>query len=96
MNSSELNAEILGWLRDDYESPSSLIADVSRELGRSLSESEVRSSLLQLAELGLAQAYEYDSANSQFLAIEACAIGTAASPWFKATPAGRVRSEGSA
>ena len=83
-----LELEVLGWLLDDYESPSSITGDISRELGAPQTEAAVAEALTALASLGLAQAYVYDAAASKWRATPLSQVPAGAEPWFLATPAG--------
>jgi hypothetical protein len=56
-----LEQEVLDWVSMDFEAPHTIAADISRELGQTVTESDVRSALLSLARNGRVQAYRYES-----------------------------------
>jgi hypothetical protein len=87
VNLDPLEAEVLGWLLDDYEAPQTLAGDISGEFGTSVSEASVSSALVRLVEVGLAQAFQFDLASETYrpIALE----GSPLTAWFMATAAGR-------
>jgi hypothetical protein len=93
MDNTVFELEVLGWLMDDYESPSSIAADLARELGREVTEADVADALAALTARGLAQPFRLvDGAWSK---AECGHAEDRDGLWFMATDAGR-RSVGDA
>jgi len=88
MNLDPLEAEVLGWLLDDSETPKTLAGDLGFEFGRSVSQESVCAALARLVACGLAQAFEFDQHSKSFRPI--VVSGLPASAWFMATSAGRA------
>ena len=88
MNQSAFAIEVLGMLGNDYEAPKTLASDLARELGRDVSEAEVRAVLENLALRGLAQAFVFEPSTGRYVPIEAAEVKGQESPWFNATPEG--------
>ncbi len=87
-----IELDVLGMVANDYEASNTITADLSRDLGRPIAESEVTEALLSLASKGWVQAYQYDDDNKQFQALANSAkIGPAI--WFKMTPKGQSEYE---
>ena len=88
MNLDPLEAEVLGWLLDDFETPKTLAGDVAREFGSSTSKDSVSAVLARLVAKGLAQAFEFDGRSNTFRPIAFPDLPLSA--WFMATRAGRA------
>jgi len=82
---SDLDKHVLAWARDDFETPSSIVANVSLDLGRPVTEREVLGSFVRLAQLGLVQAFQYESTARQYSPVSPTIVGSLAEPWFMAT-----------
>ena len=76
-------------LGNDYEAPHTITADLARNLGRSVAESEVRSAFLSLASKGLVQAYVYDASIGEYVPISSIAASVEHSVWFMTNAEGR-------
>lgn len=88
--------EVLGMLGNDYEAPQTIAGDLSLDLGRPVSEAEVRVALLELSLKGWAQAFRFDAASRQYVAIEAAEAANEQSAWFMATKKGMAAYESTA
>lgn len=77
--------EVLGFVCDDYEASSTITKDMSRELGRSITEDEVRSALLSLAAKGIVLAFRAEQTHGM-VPISADAAKLEVDPWFIAKP----------
>jgi hypothetical protein len=88
MNLDPLEAEVLGWLLDDPETPKTLTGGVALEFGSSVSAESVRAALVRVVEAGLVQAYEFDQASGAYRPIDVSDLTL--SSWFMATKAGRA------
>lgn len=88
--------EVLGMLGNDYEAPQTIAGDLSLDLGRPVSEAEVRAALLELAIKGWAQAFRFEATSRQYVAIEAAEAAHEQAPWFMATKEGMAAYESTA
>jgi hypothetical protein len=79
---SEFEQDVLDRARNDYESPQTITADLTRDLGCAVSEEEVGAVFVLLATLGYVQAFEYDSNTRKFLPVSASSIAAVEDPWF--------------
>jgi hypothetical protein len=86
---SELEIEVLGWLLDDYESPSSITDDIARGLDRPVTEAEVSETLRGLVRKGLAAAFRYNKEAEAFEPIELSPDMASDGLWYLALPRGR-------
>lgn len=87
MDEAAFELEVLGWLLNDYESPSSISADLARELGRRVTEAEVSDALAALASRGLAQAFRF--VRGAWVEVEPDQARDCDDLWFLATNEGR-------
>ncbi len=87
MNLDPLEAEVLGWLLDDPDTPQTPAGDVSREFGRSVSDASIADALVRLVQMGLVQAFEFDPASKSFRPL--VSKNPPITAWFLATSAGR-------
>jgi hypothetical protein len=87
MNQRAFEQQVLEFVRDDYEAPQTVASDIARELGRSVSEQEVRSALLALTASGRVQAYVFESAKGRYVPVASADAAKEQSIWFKATSA---------
>lgn len=87
---SPIEKEALDSIVNDYESPTTIIAEISQALGRSVSESELVAALISLAACGLADAYVYDMALANYQPIAIAKVSPNTELWFLATAAGRA------
>ncbi|SPE21347.1 hypothetical protein SBBP1_1330007 [Burkholderiales bacterium] len=90
MNLDPLEAEVLGWLLDDVDTPKTPAGNVVREFGRSTTEDAVCAALARLVASGLAQAFEFDPRLQTYRPIAVVDRSGAAAAWFVATRAGRA------
>ena len=67
---------------DDYEAPHTIASDVSRTLGRTVTEAEVKDALLALAAKGAVQAFMYDGAIGRYIPISSTAAANTGDAWF--------------
>jgi hypothetical protein len=88
MNLDPLEAEVLGWLLEDFETPKTLAGNISLEFGSSASEESVSAALARLVTCGLVQAFEFDPGSNAYRPI--AASDAPLSDWFMATRAGRA------
>jgi hypothetical protein len=88
MNLDPLEAEVLGWLLDDFETPKTLAGNISLEFGSSASEESVSAALARLVASGLVQAFEFDPRSNSYRPI--VVPDAPLSAWFMATKAGRA------
>ena len=79
---SAFELEVLGWVAEDYEAPHTIAGDIARELGRSVSEAEVRTALLGLARQGLVQAYVFEAGENRYRPVSFTEAQAAAEAWF--------------
>ena len=87
MTQSAFEKEVLGFVCDDYEAPHTIAIDIARELGRPITEAEVRVALLALAAKGQVQAYVLDKASNRYVPISSSAASHESDAWFMATVA---------
>lgn len=88
MSLSAVDEEVLWACGDDYEAPHTIVAHVARELEREVTESEVRASLLALADEGYVQAYLFDDRLKQWDAVPAELAKRHPEAWFRITAKG--------
>ena len=81
---SNLERQVLLAACDDYEAPHTLVADLSRDLGVPLRESEVLSAFMRLASLGLVQGFRYSQAEQRFVQVGYSELPALPDPWFLA------------
>jgi hypothetical protein len=93
VNLDPLEAEVLGWLLDDSETPKTLAGEVCREFGTSASTESVCAALARLVASGLVQAFEFDQRSNAFRPIVFPDLPLSA--WFMATRAGRALADNS-
>lgn len=86
MNQGAFEEDVLGFVCDDFEAPRTIASDIARELGRPITEVEVRGALLSLAAKGQVQAYIFDKARNRYVPVGSAAAMHEADPWFLATP----------
>jgi hypothetical protein len=83
-NATALQREVLSRVADDYEAAHTITSDIARDLGRSISESEVMQALVALARAGAVQAYVYDVSAQRYRTISPAEAEAAKEPWFMA------------
>jgi hypothetical protein len=86
---TDFEREVLGWLLDDYESPTSIAGDIARELGRSVTEAEVSETLRVLVQKGLAAAFRYNKEAEAFERIGLSSNMASDGLWYLALARGR-------
>src|SRR6185369_4506986 len=82
MNITEFEVEVLGWCGNDYEAPHTIASDMTRELRRTVTESEVRAAFLSLAAKGLVDAFTVDKSANRFVPISAVEATRDETAWF--------------
>ena len=87
---SEINFAVLEWVSHDYEAPHTIAGNVSLELGRSVTQTEIFEALLALASEGLVQPYVFNKESSEYQKIDFSKLSKQTDPWFLATPTGRA------
>ena len=87
---TQFEREVLGWLCDDYESPSSITKDIARELGRAVTEAEVSAALRVLVQKGLAGAFLYNKEAEAFERVDVSSNTASDNLWYLALPRGRT------
>lgn len=93
---SGFEMEVLGMLGSDFEAPHAIASDLGRDLGRTVTEAEVRAVLLELAAKGWAQASVFEPSSGRFVPIEPAEAIHELSAWFMATSKGMTVYERSA
>jgi hypothetical protein len=96
VNQRAFAIDVLGMLGNDYEAPQTIAGDLSLDLGRPVSEAEVRAALLELSLKGWAQAFRFEAASRQYVEIEAAEAAHEQSSWFMATKNGMAAYENTA
>ena len=89
MSLSAIEEEVVWACCDDYESARTIFAGVGERAEQPVTEESIRAVLLSLAERGYVQAYRYDKAQGQWIALTPAAAANDADPWFAATGRGR-------
>jgi hypothetical protein len=79
---SAFELEVLEWVVHDYEAPHTIVGDIARELGRPVSDAEVRAALLELTSRGLVQAFVFEAADNRYRAVTLAEAQAAAEAWF--------------
>jgi hypothetical protein len=74
--------EVLDRCGNDFEAPHTIVLDLTRDLGRPVTESEVRAAFLSLAAKGLVQAYTFEASTSRYVPISSVEATHADAPWF--------------
>ena len=85
---TNFDREVLGFLLDDYESSQSIAGDLSRELGRTVSEGEAYDALVRLVKEGYARGYRFESDSRAWREVDRLPAGFDDQTWFLATPLG--------
>jgi hypothetical protein len=83
-SASALQQEVLSRVAEDYEAAHTITSDIARDLGRAVSEVEVRQLLLALAYSGAVQAYVYDAGTQRYRTVSPAEAAAAKEPWFMA------------
>ena|ERR1700680_2243680 len=96
MNRSAFEHEVLGRGGNDYETPHTIAGELARDLGRSVTESEVRAALISLASKGLVQAYVFEASRSDYVPISSAAASQEEAAWFMMSAKGRESYENEA
>ena len=89
MNLSAIEDEALGRCADDYEAPHTIAGDITRDLGRPVSEPEIRAAFLSLAEKGLVQAYHFETSSNRWVAISPADASREEAAWYFISAEGR-------
>jgi len=84
MSGGAIESEVLERCRDDFEAPHTIASDIARDLGRPVTESEVRAAFLSLASKGLVQAYTFETLSSRPVPISSADAVHTDAAWFKA------------
>jgi len=93
---SSIEREVLDSIVNDYESPSTIVAEVSQALGSPVSEPQIAAALATLAARGLAGVYVYDQALAKYKPVSSLEAAESTEVWFLATASGRTINESSA
>jgi hypothetical protein len=96
MNQATFTIEVLGMLGSDYEAPRTIASDLSRDLGRPVTEVEVRAALVSLALKGWAQAALLEASTGRYAPIEGAEAVDEPGAWFMATLEGMAAYENAA
>jgi hypothetical protein len=83
-NASAFEREVLSRVAEDYEAAHTITSDIARDLGRAVSEAEVRQALLALARSGAVQAYVYDASAQRYRTVSPADAEAAKEAWFMA------------
>ena len=75
--------EVLEMCGNDFEAPQTIAGDLSRELGRRISEAEVRGALMHLTSAGKLQAYVFESSSNRYVPISSAVAAQTEQAWFK-------------
>ena len=75
--------EVLEMCGNDYEAPQTIVADLSRELKRAVTEADVRAALVSLASAGKLRAYVFENSTSRYVPISNVTDVNASGVWFK-------------
>jgi len=84
MSDGAIENEVLDRCSDDIEAPHSIAPDISRDLGRLVTETEVRAAFLALASKGLVQAYIFEASSSRYVPISSAEAAHTDAAWFMA------------
>jgi hypothetical protein len=84
MSDGAIESEVLDRCGNDVEAPHTIASDISRDLGRQVSESEVRAAFLSLASKGLVQAYTFEASSSRYVPISSAEAAHTDAAWFMA------------
>ena len=95
-NSSALQNEVLDRVADDYEAAHTIASDIARDLGKAVSETEVKQALLALAHSGAVQAYVYDASAQRYRTVSPAEAEAAKEAWFMAVKAPKAKNAGDA
>ena len=79
---SAFELEVLAWVAEDYEAPYTIAGDIARELGRYVSEAEVRTALLGLARQALVQAYVFEAGENRYRPVNLTEAQATTEAWF--------------
>jgi hypothetical protein len=79
-----LQREVLSRVAGDYEAAHTITSDIARDLGRAVSEVEVRQMLLALAYSGAIRAHVYDAGAQRYRTVGPDEAAAAKEPWFMA------------
>jgi hypothetical protein len=79
---SAFELQVLEWVAHDYEAPHTIAGDMARELGRGVSDAEVRAALLELTRRGLVQAFLFEAADNRYRPVTLAEAQAAAEAWF--------------
>ena len=82
--------EILGRCGNDYEAPHTIASDLARDLGRTVTEEEVRAALIDLAVAGQVDAYIFLPCQSEYVRISPTEATSIDQPWFMMSQKGRA------
>ena len=67
---SAFEFEVLQFVSNDYEASHTIAVDLSRELGRLVTEDEIDKALQNLTRRGLVHAYVYESEKCDYIRVE--------------------------
>ena len=96
MNLSAIEDEVLGRCASDYEAPHTIAGDITRDIGRQVSEDEVRAAFLSLASMGLVQSYVFEPSRGDYVPMSPSDASLQHEVWFLITADGRKTYESEA
>jgi len=82
--STALQHEVLSRVAEDFEAAHTITSDIARDLGKPVSEAEVRQALLALARSGAVQAYVYDKGAQRYRTVSPAEAEASEEAWFMA------------
>jgi hypothetical protein len=84
MEQGAFENDVLEMCGNDYEAPHTIAGDLARELGRPVTESEVRAAMLALASRGQLQAYVFEGSSNRYVPISSTTAIDRKDAWFMA------------
>ena len=88
MQLSAMETAVLEMCANDFEAPNTIVAEVSREIGRTVSELEVKETLEVLAQGGLVQTYLLLPCRGEFVPVEPGVGQVEQAAWYKRSERG--------
>ena len=85
---SQFELEVLGYVADDYEAVHTILGNLERDLGQTISDEELFSALTNLAHAGLVDTFEYNQSANSFSKISPTTAVHSGQFWFLANPTG--------
>jgi hypothetical protein len=82
--------EILNWILEKHETVNTIVDDISREIGRTVSEREIFNVLVELCKDGLAKSYLCEEPSHTYREIPLSKVQSKDRTWFLATSIGQA------